>query len=287
MIAARQAISNRFGGAILEDEATIVTKHGIADGGFNAHACSPSRKNQALDGAASKKLIQIRLVEPAVSVLIENHVAGFGLEFGNYVGVPCIANQNTTCRSMRRRCFLTCAQWQMLKPVGRIRSARVREIGAESHLQIDDKYPGLACSGQYPTGRRYDGPIPRDIDPGERHHPAMGSEVVLHVDDDDGGSCRLDHQRLGPSVNSDPFGFRCHLDTPGKKSRKKGTVSITDVSAVCQGVDFAMSAVCPVRGDLGSAGNVRPTEARAPLLHDRDALTTAAPGRHLRGVTAS
>src|SRR3954453_11979268 len=109
MIAAKQAISNRLGGAILEDEATIVTKHCIADGGFNAHACRPSRKNKALDGAASKNLIQIRLEEPAVSVLVENHVGGLGLELGNYVGVPRIANQNTTCRSMRRRCFRTCA----------------------------------------------------------------------------------------------------------------------------------------------------------------------------------
>src|SRR2546429_7844731 len=102
MIAARQPISNRFSGAILKDKTAIVTKHGIADGGFNAHACSPSRKNQAVDGAASKNLIQIRLVEPAISVLIENHVGGFGVEFGNYVGVPCIADQNKTCRSLWR-----------------------------------------------------------------------------------------------------------------------------------------------------------------------------------------
>src|SRR3954453_1742059 len=114
----------------------------------------------------------------------------------------------------------------------------------------------------------------------------MGSEVVLHVDDDDGGSCRLDHQRLRPRVNSDPFGFRYHLDTPSKKSCKKGKVSIIDASAVSQGVDFAMSAACPVRGDLESAGNA-PHGNKAPLLHDGDALTTAAPRRHLRGVTAS
>src|SRR5205085_3682765 len=88
MIAPRQALSNRFGGTILKHEATIVAKHCISDGGFNAHARRPSRENQALDGAASKNLVQIRFVEPAVSVLIENHIRGLGLQLGNDIGVP-------------------------------------------------------------------------------------------------------------------------------------------------------------------------------------------------------
>ncbi len=125
----------------------------------------------------------------------------------------------------------------MLKPIGCIRTARVREINAESHLQIDDKYPGLACSSQYPTGLRYDRPIPRDIDPGERHHTAIGPEVVLHVHDDYGGSCWLDRQRLGPSVNRDPFGCGRHLlprRADFQDSCRKGAVSITDFRYAAQ-----------------------------------------------------
>src|SRR3979409_74670 len=49
----------------------------------------------------------------------------------------------------------------------------------------------------------------------------------------------------------------------------------------------ALAIVCPIGGDPGRAGNARPAETKAPLVHDGDALTTAAPRGHLRGVTAS
>ena len=49
MIAARQTIADGLGGAILENEAVIIAKHRVADGGFDTHARGPSGKNQAGD----------------------------------------------------------------------------------------------------------------------------------------------------------------------------------------------------------------------------------------------
>jgi len=134
MIAPRQALSNRFGGAILKDEATIVAKHCISDGGFNAHARRPSRKNQAVDGAVSKNLVQIRFVEPAVSVLIENHIRGLGLQLGNDVGVPCVANQEPSLPTIRSSARLADSEMEMTFSVRRVGVSKIRQIRPEAHL---------------------------------------------------------------------------------------------------------------------------------------------------------
>ena len=102
MIAAWQTVANGLGGAILENEAVIIAKHRVADGGFDTHARGPSGKNQAGDAAAFKNGVEVGLVESAISVLVEHEIVGIRPEFVDDIGIPGIANQDAARGPLRR-----------------------------------------------------------------------------------------------------------------------------------------------------------------------------------------
>ena len=72
----------------------------------------------------------------------------------------------------------------MLATVGGIGRARIRQIGRELHLQVNDLDPRSAGRSQNLPGRIDDCLDRVDGDSCAIEHPTSRREIVLHVDDD-------------------------------------------------------------------------------------------------------
>lgn len=117
MIASGQTLADGFGCAVSQQKTGVVSEHRIADGGLNTDTGSASGENQGLDRTALKNAVEIGLEKSAVSVLVENDVAGFGRQVRYDLRIPRVSNENPACRSVWSSDYLTRAQGPMLNPV--------------------------------------------------------------------------------------------------------------------------------------------------------------------------
>jgi len=86
----------------------------------------------------------------------------------------------------------------MLDEMRRARGSGVAEIRLVLLSGVEDWKPGGAGVLQDVGDFRDDRPDGRDVDAGTLEHPAVGTEVVLHVDDDQHGAIEVDVDRRGP-----------------------------------------------------------------------------------------
>ena len=83
----------------------------------------------------------------------------------------------------------------VLDPDRAVGVAGIGEVGAERHLQIDDAQAGGASVIEDVPDRRDERGDAGGVDARTIEHAAGRREVVLHVDDDDGGLLGLDANR--------------------------------------------------------------------------------------------
>src|SRR5438034_11278417 len=71
MISSRRMVPNGLSGAVFQQDARIVSEHGIANRRIDANAGRRSRNHQRLDAARPENGIEIGCVEPAVPRLVD------------------------------------------------------------------------------------------------------------------------------------------------------------------------------------------------------------------------
>ena len=76
-----------------------------------------------------------------------------------------------------------------------MRAAAVAQFGIVNKLQIDDLDANAAAATKQALVDVDNGGRTGDIEPGEIEHAALGSEGVLHIDDDQRRFCRIDLDR--------------------------------------------------------------------------------------------
>jgi hypothetical protein len=162
-----------------------------------------SGENQALDGTIFENVVQIRLVKPAVSMLVENDVARFGRQVRHNLSIPGISNEDPTCRSVWSGDCLTYAQWSMLDPVWSAGRTRIGKIGSKAHFQVNDNDAGAPRCSQDAGGGRNGVSDAGNVDARPSEHPALGTEVILHIDNNHGAVRWDDRESLGLSIDND------------------------------------------------------------------------------------
>src|SRR5262245_59238053 len=149
-------------------------------------------------------------MEATESILVENDVARLRLQFVEDLGVPRVSDEDSARSTIRGSDCLTNTILQMANPNGSIGRTKVRKIRAKRHLQIDDRYPRAARSHQSPRRRWNDCPNLRNAHSKSIQQAALGSEVVLHINDDDRGPCRIDRNRFWLCINHDNSALWSH-----------------------------------------------------------------------------
>src|SRR6266566_3805092 len=94
---------------------------------------------------------------------------------------------------------------QVSQAVRRIGSAQVREIWAKSHFEINNLDTRVASRFQYFCSGADGLSNTRNINSSQVEHAALGTKIVLHVNDDYGTFC---------DINRGCFGLRINSDTP-------------------------------------------------------------------------
>ena len=187
--------------AIGQQETDVIAEHRVAEGGFDANARGASREDQTLDGTPPEDVVEIRFIESAVTLLVKNNVAGLGRQLRHDLRVPGIADENPAALPVRGGYSVAQAQAAMLDPVRSIEVPSIREVRPVAHLKVDDAYAGLPRRGQNAGRGRNGATDGRDIDAGLVEHPAGGTEVILHVDDNNGALHEIDSQRFGLRID--------------------------------------------------------------------------------------
>src|SRR5215475_4851937 len=150
--------SGWFGGAIGQDHRRIIQEYRVPHCRLDADTRRASCEYQAPNPILFQDVIQACLMEATEPVLVENDIAGLRLQFVEDLGVPCVADEDSTRNAIRGGDGLTNTSLQMADSVGSVGSAKVRKIRAIGHLEIDDRYPRAARSRQSPRRRWNDSP---------------------------------------------------------------------------------------------------------------------------------
>jgi hypothetical protein len=201
VVTALQSVTDRLSGAVGQHEAAIIPEESIAQRRFYADARRAPREHEGRHAQVFQKGIQVGFEEAAEPMLDHDQVALLRRQFRQNVRVPGVLDENTAFLSVGRRDWLANAQPEMQDAVGRFRSARVREVAGKRHFQIDHGHPGAASDVEDARGRGHSSLDSRNVDTCPGKHAAFGSEVVLHVDDNDRGPVRIDVQRMRLGLN--------------------------------------------------------------------------------------
>ena len=83
MIASRQRLSDGFVDAVGEQDGLIVPEVGISERRLHANARRAACKDELIDSSFFERRIEVRLVEPTVSMLVHDDVFDSRLEVGD------------------------------------------------------------------------------------------------------------------------------------------------------------------------------------------------------------
>jgi len=189
-----------FAGAVGEKRALIIPEGRISDRRLDADAGRAAGHNQMPDPAPSQQLVKFGPVEAAEAGLVEDRVGNLRCQPVDDGRPPGIANESTALTAVGRSDNIS-----DLEPIdmeGVVRSARqseVGQIGQIAHLEIDDLEVTATGRGQDGSGRSNRLSDTGDVDTGAIEHAACRAEIVLHVDDQDGGPREIEFERLGPA----------------------------------------------------------------------------------------
>ena len=148
MIACRHISADSFSGTVLKYDTVVIPEHRVLDGGFDAHARCATGEHQVLDPPALEDVVQFSLEESAEAALVDDRVGFRWSQFIDDVGVPCVANQDSTNRAVGSRHMFSRSHRNVFEPVRRGWRAGVKEVGSECHLEIDDLDPRSTCRSE-------------------------------------------------------------------------------------------------------------------------------------------
>src|SRR2546425_13371544 len=120
MIAPRQTVADGLAHAIRQEHTRVIAEHGVPNCRFHTDARCTSGNDEVSDSEALEDVVQFGFEEAAESVLIDNGVSALWLQFGHDVGVPRVANENSTFRTVGSRKPLSHAEMQMPCPIRRL-----------------------------------------------------------------------------------------------------------------------------------------------------------------------
>jgi len=127
-------------------------------------------------------------------------IAGVGRKNVEDLGVPRPSHEDPARGAVRCGYLVSHAEWQMLDPVRAIGRPHIGEIRSMLHLQVDDRDPHIARRFENRAGRMRCLRDPADVDAGQLEHAARRTEIVLHVDDHNSRSFRIDEERGRPRI---------------------------------------------------------------------------------------
>ena len=203
MIATRETRADRLVHAVRQEHAPIVAEHGIAHRGVDTDARRATRDDQILDALLRQPLMEVGLEESAEPGLVDHEVLRLRLQLGDDIAVPRVANENPAGAAVRGVHRLAYAELEMTQPIRGVGRAEIGQIRQVRHFQVHDPEPGAPRRGQSSCRRRDRALDARDIDAGAIEHPAARAEIVLHVDDDDGGLRGIERERSRSSLELD------------------------------------------------------------------------------------
>ena len=94
------------------------------------------------------------------------------------------ADQKTSLAPVRSKVGLSDTELEVTCSVRGVRVSKIRQVGPETHLQVNNLDPSLARGGKYPPCRSDCRLNYRNVDPCTIEQPALRTKVVLHVYDD-------------------------------------------------------------------------------------------------------
>ena len=195
MVRAWQVIADRFGRAVLDDEAGVVAEHRVTHSRFDADARRAAGDDQICRGALSEDLVQVGLEEAAKAVLRDTGITCLRLQLVKNLRVPCVRDENPACGAVRGRDLITDAQGRMLEQVGAVDRTGVREVCRMLHRDVDDRDHRRPRRRDDAGGGRRRSADTTDVDPCTVEHSSGCPEVVLHVYYKDGCPLEIDLER--------------------------------------------------------------------------------------------
>ena len=201
VVASGQSLADWLGRAIGQEHAPEISEHGVPHRRFDADAGGAASEDQVLNSQTAQDQLQVRAIEPAEAVFGDDNIPWLRHELAHNLGVPGIANHDMALGAIGRGDPFANATPFKGDPVWRVDGTKIGEVKAVFRLEVDDLHARLACGGQN-SRRRDDGLAYRgNVYPGAVEHSALGPEVVLHIDHDDGRSGQVDGGRLRLRLN--------------------------------------------------------------------------------------
>src|SRR6266404_3830126 len=96
----------------------------------------------------------------------------------------------------------------MTRAIDGIGCAQIGKFRAIAHLEINDFQPGLARCWKHFCRRSNNVLRTGNIDASALEHPALGSEIILHVDNNDRASSWIDRDGFWFCIERDHSGLR-------------------------------------------------------------------------------
>src|SRR5207249_11164764 len=93
--------------------------------------------------------VEVRLIEAAESRLVDSDIARLRLELVYNISPPVIPDQNATLSPVRCANCLADPEFQMARPVHRVRRAEVRQVRLIRHSEINDFHARRASRRQH------------------------------------------------------------------------------------------------------------------------------------------
>ena len=98
VIASGQTVSDRLAHTIRQQHTGIISEHGVSDRRLHADTGGTARDDEVLAPSCLQDSVEVGLIEAAIAVLVEDHIAGLRRKFGEDLSVPGVADQNATFR---------------------------------------------------------------------------------------------------------------------------------------------------------------------------------------------
>ena len=204
VVASLLVIRNGLPRAVFQQKAVVVTEHCVPDRRFDADARRAARDDKIFDPSIPQNPVEVSFEETTITMFWQDDVTLLRRQTWQYFRVPCVFDEDAARPAVRRFGHLAHAKRAVFDPVGRVGTASIREVRSVLHLKIDDGDCGQA-GGCQRTHRRGDRPLDRrDVDAGAVEHAALRTEIVLHVD-----------YQQGAFIDVDPNRFRSCLDSDG------------------------------------------------------------------------
>src|SRR5437763_238070 len=120
-------------------------------------------------------------------MLVKDYVLTVWLKFGDDIGIPGVANQYPALKTIGTTRRLSCSVQKMSFSIRRAGRSKIRQIGAERHLCINDRKTRRSSCLQDSRDRVDDFADFSNRDARLIKHATFCSKVILHVDHNHGG----------------------------------------------------------------------------------------------------